>query len=300
MTPRWQWVALGAVVLTTATGCASARDDGDRRPAAGVVAADPHRVAVRTAEAIIASAPMVPGAVVRGRAPLAALDQPSTVLGAQYVQRTRFWTTRGTVAATVSHLDSHPPNGMRPSGSGSAAGPGVPTTQMLDFQADAFRTLQYTVVADRAGSAVRADAQVLWAPARSPADRVPASVSSVEVTVARLNPQLHRGAPTVRRTLTGARARALADFVNRLPRAVPTFYASCPADFGGEQRYDRLVFHSDGPTATVTVNLAGCSSATFQIGNRKSIQLSRTYVGDVEELDRSILHALALPINYGR
>jgi hypothetical protein len=310
--PRRRYVApliAAAVVLAIAIPVAVRLNQGSSAaaPTTGPPAAsqlrpqpvDPHQAAIRTAETIIAAAPVLPGATQHDRPPLPALDQPSTTLGAQYVQRTRFWTAPGAVAAAIFYLKSHPPNGMRPSGSGSAGGTGVPATQTLDFQADEFRTLQYTVVAYHSGVAVRADAQVLWAPRRSPADTVPASVSSVDVTVTRQNPQLHQEAPTVRRTLTGARARALADFVNRLPRAVPTAYVSCPALLGGEEQYDRLVFHSPGPTASVMVNLAGCASTTFQVGSRKPIQLSRTYVGAVEQVDHMILNALALPTDYG-
>jgi hypothetical protein len=233
------------------------------------------------------------------RPPLAALDEPASISGAQQVQRTRFWTAPGTVTTAISYLISHPPYDMRSSGSGRASGPGVPETQMLDFEADVFRSLQYTVVAFHGGIAIRADAQVLWAPRRSPADMVPASVTSVDVLVVRQNPQEHQGAPTVRRTLTNADARALADYINRLPRAIPTGYVSCPEIVGGERWLDRLVFHSDGPSAHVLVNLAGCASATFRADHREPIQLSPTLPAAVAGIDHQITTALGLPTNYG-
>lgn len=262
--------------------------------------ADPHEAAIRTAQTIIATAPTPPGASQVDQSPLAALNQPAETPGAQHVQETRFWTAPGSVADAISYLSAHLPQNMRSDGGGSLSGPDIPTTRTLDFQAGDFRSLEYSVVSYRGGIAIRADARVLWAPRRSPADTVPGSVSSVDVLVLRQNPQLHQGAPTVRRTLTGTAARALSNFVNLLPRAVPTGYISCPADIGGERWSDELVFHSGGPSARVEVNLAGCASATFAIGHRKSIQLSFTYPGAIAGIDRQILSALGLPANYGR
>jgi hypothetical protein len=266
-------------------------------PAVSTTPADPHQAAIRTAETIIATAPMVSGASQVDQPPLAVLDEPGSIPGAQHVQRTRFWTAPGTVDAAIAYLKSHPPPGLSPSGSGSAGGPGTPTVEMLTFEAgafgtDTFKSLQYSVVAFRGGVAVRADAQVIWAPRRSPADMVRSSVTSVDVVVVRKNPQLHQGAPTVRTTLTGAAARQLADVVNRLPRAVPTVHMSCPAMLGGEWWSDTLVFHSSGPTAEVVDNMTGCASITFQIGSRKTIQLDGNLNGPV-------LHALGLPAGYG-
>lgn len=260
---------------------------------------DPHRAAIRSAEAIVATAPVPPGATPVDRPPLRALDQPASTPGAQHAQETRFWAAAGSAADAIAYLTAHPPTGMHLSGSGTSGGPGIPTTRSLDFQADEFRSLQYSVVAHRGGIAIRADARVLWAPRRSPADTVPASVTSVGVLVVRVNPQMHQGAPTVRRTLTGADARALGAFVNRLPRAVPTLRVSCPAMFGGEKWYDRLVFHGAGPRTQVLVNLAGCASTTLSVAHRKPIQLSFTYPGVVANVDHRILSALGLPGDYG-
>ena len=262
--------------------------------------ADPHEAAIRTAHTIVVTAPTPPGASQVDQSPLAALNEPAETPGAQHVQETRFWTAPGSVNDAISYLSAHPPQNMRSDGGGSLSGPDIPTTRTLDFEADDFRSLEYSVVAYRDGIAIRADARVLWAPRRLPADTVPPSVSSVDVLVVRQNPQLHQGAPTARRTLTGTAARALADFVNRLPRAIPTGYVSCPADIGGERWSDRLVFHSAGPTARVEVNLAGCASTTFTVGHRQPIQLSFTFPGAIAGIDRQILSALGLPANYGR
>jgi hypothetical protein len=226
------------------------------------------------------------------------LDEPESEPAAQHVQRTRFWTAPGNVDAAIAYLQAHPPNGMRSSGSTSAGGPGGFTSKGLDFEADGARSLHYTVVAYRGGVAVRADAQVLWAPRRAPADVAPASVTSVEVLVVRQDEQRHRAAPTVHRTLTGAAARALARFVDQLPRAIPAGY-HCPNEGAGEERYDQLVIHGDGPTARVLVDLTGCASTTFQVGQRGPIQLSGKRAGVVDDIDHAILTAVGLPAPYG-
>jgi hypothetical protein len=258
--------------------------------------AHPRRAAVRAAETIIAIAPAPPGATSLD-APPVTLNTPGSTPGAQYVERTRFWSASGTVAAAISYLTSHPPAGMRWSGSGGPGDPATPGT--LEFAANAFRSVQYSVVAYHGGTAIRADAQVLWAPRRAAADMVPASLSSVDVVIVRQDPQRHQDARTVRRTLTGTAARALADFINQLPRAVPTEYPGCPPKLGGEQRTDQLVFHSAGPTVKVVVDLAGCASTTFQAGHRTPIHLSRTFVGVVSGIDHVIMTAVGLPANYG-
>lgn len=266
-------------------------------PAGSSRPVDSHQAAFRAAAEILATAPALPGATRRDRAPVPALARASSIEGAQHVQRTGFWTAPGTVAAATTYLQAHPPKGMRLF---STDEPGVPELRTLGFQAGAFRWLEYTIVSYRSGVAVRADALVFWAPRRSPADTVPASATSVDVVVVRTDPQQHRGAATVRRTLTGDQARALAAYVNRLPRAIPTFYASCPPNLGGQHWTDTLVFHSAGPAARLVVDLASCGSATFQVGKRTPIQLSRGYSGDVAPIDHAIMQALGLPPNYGR
>jgi hypothetical protein len=255
---------------------------------------DPRQAADRAAARMIATAPVPPGAHELSAAPLRALAEPPSVPGAQHVQRTRFWTAPGTVTAAISYLEEHQPEGMHSSGSGRFGGPGIPTTRTVEFQGDQLRSLQYSVVSYRGGVAIRADAQVLWAPRRDPADTVPASVTSVDVLVVRQNPQAHRGAPTVRRTLTGARARALAEFVNRLPRAIPLGAVSCPAGLVGEHWLDRLRFHTAGATAELVVDLSACPRAAFQAGRRAAIQLSGP-----TDIDHVIMKAVGLSANYG-
>ncbi len=258
-----------------------------------------HDEAVRLAVFLVRDAPMAPGAEHRDRAPAKMLAQPGSVPGAQHVQRTRFWTAAGTVGSTIAYLQAHPPAGMTAAGSGTAGGPGVPPNESLYFQSSELRSVDYTVIAFHGGVAVRVDAQVLWAPIRDPADDVPASPTSVDVLLVRRNPQLHQGAPTVHHILTGAAARRLAAFVNRLPRAVPTNYVGCPADMGGEKWFDRVVFHSRTETARLLVDMVGCATATLQVGDRKPIQLSFTFSAAIYGIERAITSAVGLPANYG-
>ncbi|HZC73571.1 MAG TPA: hypothetical protein VE442_22940 [Jatrophihabitans sp.] len=278
-----------AVILTH--GPAAQQADRFRLPPGDErLATHPRQAAIRTAQALIKSAPVLPRATRVSSPPLPAVDQPPSAPGAQHVQRTAFWTAPESVGAAITYLKSHPPKGMTLSGTADSGGPSVPTVESLTF-GDYDTSLQLSVVAFRGGVAVRADAQVLWAPRRSPADMVPASVTSVDVTIVRSNPQQHLGAPTVRRTLTGDAARALADYVNALPRAVPN-PMFCPNIAGNEEWSDTLVFHSAGATTRVVDDMRGCTSITFRTGHRKPIQLSGG-------LNQALLHALGLPANYG-
>jgi hypothetical protein len=170
--------------------------------------------------------------------------------------------------------------------------------QSLDFESDPLHSVQYAMVAAGGGSAVRADAQVLWAPARSRQDLVPTAVTAVEVLIVRSAGGHHR-APTVRRTLTGAAAAELVTLVDSLPRAIPGAY-HCPAEIAGDDRVDRLMFRSAGPAATFVVKLAGCAGAELTVGDRPPIQLSHTFPGAIDDVDRAILAVLRLPPGYGR
>ncbi len=255
---------------------------------------DPKGQAIRTAQATIDAATVLPGAARRAHSPLAVLNRPPSIPGAQHVQRTRFWTAPGGVDAAIAYLQAHPPAGFRTDGSGSVGGPGVPLNQELDFQAGAFgssnsKSLLYTVAAYRGGVAVRADAQVIWAPVRPSWSYVPDSVTSVDVTVVRKNPQLHQGAPTVTRTLTADATRSLAATVNRLAEA-PYDMRHCPAAFG--EWSDALVFHAGSTTLRVAQTIVGCEYLTAADGRHKPINLS----GDI---DHPVLAALGLPDPYG-
>jgi hypothetical protein len=281
-----------AVLVNHDAGTPVAQQTPTKPPPTASTPHDPKAAAIGTAQAAIDGATVLPGASRLAHSPLALLNHPPSIPGAQHVQRTRFWTAPGTVDAAIAYLQRHPPAGFRLNGSGSAGGPGVPANGELDFQAGKYSSLLYNVVADHGGVAVRADAQVLWAPARSPADTVPTSVNSVDVVVVRQNSLTHQGAPTVQRTLTGVAAQSLSDIVNRLPRAVPVVHISCPAMLGGTKWYDRLVFHSSGATVVVVDDMTGCPTIEFTAGHRKPILLA----GD---LNKAVLHALGLPDGYG-
>lgn len=253
---------------------------------------DPARAAaVRAAQSIIADAPVPPHATLVDRAPIALLDQPSSIPAAQLVRETRFWTAPGTVDSAIGFLTARAPHGMSKTGTGSAGGPNVPDNESLEFGAGESRTLEYDVVAFRGGVAVRADAVVLWAPTRAPADRVVLPVASVDVVVRRQNPQLHKSAPTVRRTLTGGPAAALAKLVNGLSRQVPGT-TNCPAVMVGEQWSDELVFHDAGPVVHVLDELSGCGGITFTVTGRPPVYLAGS-------IDAAVLRDLGLPANYG-
>jgi hypothetical protein len=130
-------------------------------------------------------------------------------------------------------------------------------------------------VANHGETAIRVDAQVVWLPARSAAERIPAGVMRITVTPVfgfNRNPRAKRldHAFTVTDPAKVARIVAL---VNGLPR-FPAGSFSCPVDFGGQMR---LTFSTrpGGPVvARVTTEYGGCGSVSVRIGGRDMPALS--------------------------
>lgn len=293
MRPRGAAFAIAAFVLAAcASGSATRTPPGRSTGHSG----DPRATAVRMAEGAIATAPVPPGATVVRRTPTDLLANPASMPGVTHLaQRSRFWVvpTMSTSAA-VAYLSAHRPQGLRRDGGGSMGGPDQPTVQYPDFAAPRETppqlALLYGVVAYRSGVAIRADAQVTWVPDRPGWSMVPASVTSVDVVVVRQHLQLRHGAPTVRRTLRGGAARALASAANRFPEQWVVHH-SCPAIVAGAQS-DRLTFHAGGRTLVFVDDLVGCEDLTVSDGAHP-LALGGS-------LDAPLLRALGLPSDYGR
>ncbi|MGZ6917446.1 MAG: hypothetical protein ACXVG8_18970 [Oryzihumus sp.] len=131
--------------------------------------------------------------------------------------------------------------------------------------------------------AVRADAEAVWLPRRTAAEHIGALVS-LDVTVRR--PGM---APTVHRTLTGHRARRLADIVNHLAVRSPGL-SSCPNDPGYT---DVLVFHVDGPDVVVRADATGCATVQLTVSHRGQPSLQGG-----SAVDAAVSKALHLPTAY--
>jgi hypothetical protein len=163
------------------------------------------------------------------------------------------------MSAVQSILEAHLPAGMEGSGDGQSADSTGITMESLSFEP---RTLPAgingaeldteVVPAAGGGSLLRADAAVIWYPARSAAERVdPARYRAAVVSVTLSNPRQH----TVRRTITSVAIIArLAGMVNGL-HAAPYQPPNCPAIVGS---YRITFVPAAGPAPQVVVTPSGC------------------------------------------
>jgi hypothetical protein len=170
----------------------------------------------------------------------------------------------------LAWVGAHLPPGFTPAVTGGGGGswtdvfalppvPGVLTQRWLVVLA----------VADGGQTAIRADAQVVWLPARPAPERIPQDAAVVTVTPyfgLYPNPRVERldRAFTVTDPAKVTRIAAVIDGLARFPDG--TF--SCPADFGGQMR---LAFSTSpgGPVvARLTVPYGGCGSVSVRIRGR--------------------------------
>lgn len=155
------------------------------------------------------------------------------------VSRTRFWTTPGTLSGVGTYFRQHPENGLMAQGEGSTRDrTGVVSVSFL------YGELQIAIApVDDRTVGIRADAVVLWYPAKPTKEHVPAGVRSAEVLVYSHRPDR----ALARRTITGAKAQQLAALANALRRDIRGKHG-CPDDFG---RRIRITFTTDNGPAVL-------------------------------------------------
>jgi hypothetical protein len=163
------------------------------------------------------------------------------------------------MSAVRSFLEAHLPTGMRGSGDGQSAGSSGITMESLSFEPRMLAAgingaeLDTAVVpAAGGGSLLRADAAVIWYPARSAAEQIdPGRYRAAVVSITLFNPRQH----TVRRTITsGGIIARLAGLANGL-HAAPYQPANCPAIVAG---YRITFVPADRPAPQVVVTPSGC------------------------------------------
>lgn len=129
-----------------------------------------------------------------------------------------------------------------------------------------------------------------WQLVRPTWSYVAKSTRSIDVTVARKSSLPRHGAPTVRRTLIGASMARLARAADALPIVRPSIEYSCP----GVVRKDTLIFHGARSVEFVVGGTCGGQVAVSVLGSKESA----VEFADVN-FDAAVLHALALPRDYG-
>lgn len=251
----WTTVVLTAlgVGVSTAAGAASAPD--------------PNLVAAQIAAQRILSLVSLPaGALTQSSDPsvggtLSKLYLPS---GAQQVVRTQFWTVNQAPGAVSDYIYQHPPTGSRFS---SEQGPVPPPPTSSSWQETrsfpgvtgrvTSELLEINVATGAAGgTAVRADAIVLWRPTW---ERVPATARAARVRLDGF----------AQRTVTGAALSRLRALVDTQPVVAPGLYA-CPAGFAGQAIQVTFVDAHGRTLAKVAANSAdGCRWLSVRVGSRR-------------------------------
>ena len=257
---------------------------------------DPRAVALRTVERAFRSAPLPPGA----RAGSKALDKHTgiwtTSSSGDELRRTGWWTAPGTIDTALEFTKHHMPAGMaRTDGSGSSVGMrsisfATATTPNAPYGVE----LDYVFATYHSRIAMRLDAWTVWVPIRPAWSHVPASVTSVDVTVVR-KAQDRRlgGAPTVRRTLRDDAARRLATALNAKPSAPDEGIHTCP--WSGVDASEVAVFHT--PTGALRISHIGGACAF----NAQITTAGHSLPAEIHALDfeNPLLAALGLPSRYG-
>jgi len=181
-------------------------------------------------------------------------------------------------ATVFTFVQDHLAAGFTNSGGGSGDGPedivfeGVPT--------DAFEAPQLMVTTEQAGTlmGVRVDAQVVWLPVRTAAERVPTSVTGAELAYA-------GGAAPTTIAIGPTDARRLASIVNALPTLSDAKH-NCPAHTSGIT----LTFDTK-PSTVVEVGICG-GEAAVAVGGVEQPSLA-----DSGALEGAVDALLGLPVN---
>src|SRR5215468_5279394 len=148
--------------------------------------ASPRQRAVADAARIMASFPRPPGAARTG--PIASLSQSGArPVTPDLASVTRWWRVPGRPQEVLAWIRAHLPPGFTPAGTGTSTGTGAGSwTSMFALPAvpGVLTQRELVVLAVRSGSqtAIRVDAQVVWLPARSVAERIPPAATALTVT----------------------------------------------------------------------------------------------------------------------
>jgi hypothetical protein len=228
-----------------------------------VSAPDADLVAARAAaERILALTPIPLGAVKQTTDQSADGSLARTVpfVGGQLVDRHQYWTLSDSPSSVSAYVGAHPPSGSRH----SELETGMPPyfwSEMVTFRDVTGRLtseiLQVSVAAGRGGgTAVRADAEVLWRPSW---EQIPASTRAAAV-------KLDGVAQPVMTVADVARVR---DLINADGVAGPGGY-SCPAGRSGQDVTVTFLDGRERPVARVSSNsLDGCDFLAISVGGRR-------------------------------
>jgi hypothetical protein len=287
-----------AIVALAACGSEHAGQSQSGQTAAASAAQSPAQRAAADAVSMLAAFRPPAGATQTGPLTVAALAQAVQPLQLQQdvVTRTRWYRAPGQPLSVLAWVTEHCPSGLTLAGSGGQGWlpvrcgsarqlpqprlPGIrPGTHFSPVWDDMFSgaagQLEVSVAADGPGEvAIKVDAQVIWLPARSAAERVPAAAQVVTIThVPGSEPQPAGDAPV---TITNpAMVARIAATVDALPVSPPGIM-SCPLSDGSGMRLTFRATTSGPALAVVTAQTDGCESVAVTIGGKSMPTLAQS------------------------
>lgn len=202
-----------------------------------------------------------------------ALGSPATSMATPaLVDDHAFWRVPGTPASVLSWIQANPPAGAKRDE--SSGGEGTPSWVGFRFPPRSgvlsSRELVIEVAsATGGGTALRADAQVVWVVVRSATERIPRAIREITITARRLGKS---SSPPVTVSAAGMVRRIVA-YVNKLQVAQPGAF-HCPADFGPDVKLVFRKLPKATPVAIATADGSGCGSVTLSISGEQEPALT--------------------------
>jgi hypothetical protein len=272
-----RWLALTSALALAASleGCASVRSHAVGAPAATVSApvssgatdsATPKALvdasedvhtqgqAAAKANALLGTLRLPPTSKPAAASSTAQLERSTYNLGTTptHLMATKWWTTQQSAADALQFLRSYPPRGFQLSGDGNSS-----SVEQLQFQPSGQHTgrtmIVWQLVPRSGGSALRADAVVVWVPPASPLTHVPATVTSAVVAVGPSEPLPGQpGTVATKATLTAGKLNRLVEAFNALTPYVESGSAGC---------------EGAGPSASVEFRFPGHKLAFHWLAN---------------------------------
>jgi hypothetical protein len=187
-----------------------------------------------------------------------------------------FWRVPGDPQAALAWIQAHPPAGSNRDMSGESLGSGGEISRWDGYSFAAVAAVLsdrlVLVSAARAtggGTALRADAQVIWVTRRPAWEHLPGGLKVVTLTVRR--PGKPASAP---RMVTGASmVHKIVALVDALAVVQPGAVA-CPADVGPLVKLSFRRARSLPPVATAIVDGSGCGGVRFRLRGRSGPTLA--------------------------
>lgn len=189
-----------------------------------------------------------------------------------------FWRVSGSPSSVLSWVQAHPPAGGQGNENGFSGNffGNAPSVSFTGFRfapvKGVLTSRELTVEvapAKGGGTALRADAEVVWFVKRLAADRVPAGIRTITITSRQLGKP-----PSAPITASAAsKVRRIVSYVNQLPPRQPGVTA-CPDDRGP---YVELQFRKAAgatPVAVATADGSGCGLVTLTVGGRQEPALT--------------------------